>query len=177
VHVREALARARSEPLTDIGPVISPVPFVPISMAAPSLLRELQRTRTHLAVAVDEQGTVRGLVTMGDLVEELVGSMLSEEDRPSDNIVAELEGRFIAPAATPIREVNRVLGLDLPATEEASTLGGLVLGVAGKIPVPGEEFELQGVGFEVVAASRRRVKVVRITTPNAVLRRTPISPA
>jgi putative hemolysin len=141
---------------------VHPVAFVPMSMPAPSLLRDLQRRRTPLAVVVDEQGTVRGMVTIEDLVEELVGEILSEGEVESSKIRHQDDGTIWVEGSTPIHEVNRELGVELPEGEWAATIGGLAIELAGRIPGEGDEIPVDGWILEVVEASHRQVKVVRL---------------
>jgi putative hemolysin len=166
VNLREVLGRGRKDPALSLESVLHPVPFVPTSMAAPTLLRDMQRRRTQLAVVVDEQGTIRGLVTIEDLLEELVGEILSEHDRPVGLFQREPDGSVLVDAATPLHELNRELGWELPEGENFRTIGGLVLELAGRIPTNGDRVEAEGHEIEVVEASHRRVKRVRIRPPS-----------
>jgi putative hemolysin len=162
VNVRDTLARARVEPGYDLEKALLPVPFVPVTMVAPSLLRDLQRRRSNLAVVVDESGTLRGLVTIEDLVEELVGDIVSEGDRPHETVVRESDGVLVVDGAVPIHELNREYDLSLPEGESTSTVGGLVLEIAGRIPAPGDKVTAESVEIEVVEATHRKIKRVRI---------------
>lgn len=162
VNVREALARARVDAAVRLADLVRPVPFFPETMGVPAALRSLQAQRAHLAVVLDEQGSVRGLVTIEDLVEELVGEIFSEDEQPETTIHRGPDGSALVPGATPIHEVNRALSIELPETETFSTVAGLVLEVAGRIPEQGEIVHVPGFALEVVEASRRRVKAVRI---------------
>jgi putative hemolysin len=166
VNLREALARGRSEPNLSLETVLHPVAFVPTSMSAPVLLRDLQQRRMQLAVVVDEQGTIRGLLTMEDLLEELVGEILSEHSTPDGPIQREPGGSVLVDAATALHELNRELGLSLPEGEDYKTVGGLVLELAGRIPTSGDRFEAEDYELEVVEASHRKVKRVRIHCPH-----------
>lgn len=162
VNVREALARVRVDPSVKIGTLLRPVPFFPETMAVPSALRSLQAQRAHLAVVLDEQGSVRGLVTIEDLVEELVGEIFGEDEQPESTIHRQDDGTALALGQTPIHEVNRALNIELPETETFSTIAGLILEAAGRIPEKGDVVHVPGFALEVVDASRRRIKQVRI---------------
>ncbi|MEQ1569342.1 MAG: hemolysin family protein [Myxococcota bacterium] len=164
VNTRDVLAHGRVDPTFTLAQAVHPVPFVPTSMAVPALLRDLQRRRSQLAVVVDEQGTVRGLLTVEDLLEELVGEILSENDLPTGPLRADPDGSLLVDASTPVHEVNRVDGIELPEGETFSTVGGLVLDVAGRIPSIGESFVAGDHQLEVVDASPRKVRLVRITS-------------
>lgn len=163
VNLREALARASQESGFTLKDAVRPVPFVPETMSAPMLLREMQRQRAHLAVVLDDVGTVRGIATIEDLVEELVGDILSENDKPSIQIKIEPDGSAIVDGGMPAHEVARALGVDLPEAEQFSTIAGLCIEHAGRIPTAGERFDLgDGVVIEVVDATARRIKRVRV---------------
>ena len=163
VNVREALGAGQLDPEGfRLEGVLHPVPFVPEGMAAPRLLRELQRLRSHLAIVVDEQGTVLGLVTIEDLVEELVGEIYSENDAPTDLVQRDEPGCALVAGSAPVHEVNRALDLELPDEDDYSTIAGLCLHLAGRIPATGDVLEVDGVALEVVEASPRRVRRVRI---------------
>lgn len=167
VNLRELLARGRKDGGVTVEGALHPVPFVPTSMPAPALLRDLQRKRMQLAVVVDEQGAIRGLVTIEDLVEELVGDILSESDKPDGPLVREPDGSVIIDASTPVHVVNRELDLELPEGETFKTIGGLVLELAGRIPASGDKLETEGHILEVVDATHRKVKSVRLRLPAA----------
>jgi putative hemolysin len=160
--VRDALAAAVLQPVSSVEPYVRPVPFVPETMAATAVLKQLQAQGVPLAVVVDEQGTVLGLVTVEDLVEEIVGEILSEGETPAPAYRREADGSVLIPAATPIHELSRDLEIDLPDPESASTVGGLAIELAGRIPVVGEKFPVQHWVLEIAEASHRRVKAVRI---------------
>lgn len=163
INVREALAHGHQHGSLDIGAVLHPVLFVAENMAAPDVLRDLQARRSHMAVVVDEQGSVRGLVTVEDLVEELVGEIFSENDAPKTQIRVEADGSALVPATVPVHEINRELGFDLPEGESFSTLAGLCIHLAGRIPAQGDALSTEdGYLLEVVDASPRRVRMVRI---------------
>ncbi len=163
VLARDVLALGRRGGVERLADHVLPVPFVPLTMKATELLRQMQRQRTHLAVVVDELGIVQGLVTLEDLLEELVGDILSEGDDPSRSpMVHEPDGAWIVVGSTPVRDLVRDLGLDLPREGRFSTVAGLVLHLAGRIPEVGARVRTGDVELEVLEATRRRVKHVRL---------------
>lgn len=162
VNVREALGHAIGRPDFRLRDVVRPVPFVPGSVPAPRLLGQLQQLRSHLAVVVDEQGTVQGIVTIEDLVEELVGEIYSEDDAPSSIVEREGTDALLVEGAAPIHEVNRLVGPLFPEREEYSTVAGWVLYVAHRIPQAGEVVTGDQLSVEIVEASPRRVRRVRV---------------
>lgn len=167
VNIREALADALVKGRLDLDGVLHPVPFVGENMSAPAVLRELQARRSHMAMVVDEQGTVRGLVTLEDLLEELVGEIFSENDAPQESLRREADGSAILPGGAPVHEVNRELGIELPEGETFSTIAGLCIELAGRIPAQGEILRADEHRIEVLDASPRRVRLVRLTRVQA----------
>jgi putative hemolysin len=162
VVAREVLgALAAGQPL-DLAALVRRLHFVPDTTQAATALKELQRLRAPMALVVHEVGAVVGLLTIEDLVEELVGEILSEGDEPPPPIEPEEDGSFVVPGAMAVHEVSRALDLALPE-DEADTIGGLCVALRGWIPRAGERFELpDGVVLEVVDSTPRRVLSVRV---------------
>jgi putative hemolysin len=135
--------------------------FVPEFMPAWELLRELRRRKTHMAIVVDEFGGTAGLVTLEDVVEEIVGEIYDESDEEEPAPVKKLaEGLFLIDALAPLEEVSEALGIELPKGEY-ETLSGLLMERLGHIPQVGEELNLETITFTVEAADPRRVERVR----------------
>jgi len=146
--------------------------YVPPSMPAVNLLLRMQTTRIHMALVVDEYGGTDGLVTIEDLVEQVVGEIEDEHDvAEAANIIDDPKQGMLAQARTPIDELEQHLGLKLLKNgeeEDIDTLGGLVFTLVGRVPVRGEVVRHEsGIEFEVVDADPRRVKRVRILRPGA----------
>lgn len=143
--------------------------FVPESKPVRDLLREMQSSQIHMAVAVDEFGGTAGLVTIEDLLEELVGEIVDEYDTEAPMVEHLEDGGFLVAARMSVDDLNQVLGADLP-DHEWDTVGGLVLGLAGRVPAVGERFEL---GEAVLVADRvqgrrvERVLVHRVGEPDS----------
>jgi putative hemolysin len=161
VNLRDVLAEAVLGPGPTSDALLHPVVFVPDTMPAPALLRKLQLERRQIALVTDEQGTVIGLATIEDLVEELVGEIFSENDAPRTSIAREANGSWLVSGNAPLHEVNRELSLNLPEGGFA-TLAGLCLHLAGAIPAVGWVGHADGVVLEVVEATPRRVRRVRV---------------
>jgi CBS domain containing-hemolysin-like protein len=149
-----------------------PVLYVPPSMPATNLLIRMQSTRIHMALVVDEYGGTDGLVTIEDLVEQIVGDIEDEHDvAEAAHISMEPKLGLVASARTPIKELEEHLGLKLLKPEEEEdidTLGGLMFALLGRVPVRGELVRHpSGLELEVLDADARRLKKVRIHQPRA----------
>lgn len=141
--------------------------FVPPSMSAGDLLVKMQTTRIHMAVVVDEYGGTDGLVSIEDLVEEIVGEIADEHDAEEGPMIEpESDEVYIADARTPIEELEELIGMPLVADvreEDADTLGGLVFSLVGRIPVRGELIRHEtGIEFEILDADARRIRKLRV---------------
>jgi CBS domain containing-hemolysin-like protein len=134
--------------------------FVPESKLGSDLLREMQRSNIRMAIVVDEYGGVAGLVTIEDLVEEIVGEIGDEHDKPE--IVKESDQSYIVPGNMDVDRLDELLGIR-PDGKESATIAGLVSEVAGRIPQKGEVVEEDGLRFEVLASTERRVERVRVS--------------
>jgi len=137
--------------------------FVPETKPLKSLLHEFQNQKLHLAVVLDEYGGTAGIVTIEDILEELVGEIVDEyEERPPEPIKKLNETTVEADARTYIDDLNDQFELDLPEDEDYDTLGGFVFSHLGSIPKTGETFEYEDVKFTIIDAEARRIKRVRI---------------
>ena len=135
--------------------------FVPESKLVSDLLREMQRSNIRMAIVVDEYGGVAGLVTIEDLVEEIVGEIGDEQEKAQ--VVQENEHSYIVPGNMDVDRLDELFGMR-PEGHESSTIAGLVSELAGRIPKKGEIIEDEGLKFEVLDSTDRRVERVRITT-------------
>jgi putative hemolysin len=147
---------------TQLAKLLRPAHFVPESKRVADLLREMQRHQFHLAVVTDEYGSVSGLVTLEDLIEELVGEIADEYDRDEPELVQVGEGVYRVDGAMPIDDLARALGVELPS-EEWDTVGGLMLGLLGAIPREGQEVRCGNLVFRAERVQRRRVLSVLVT--------------
>lgn len=134
--------------------------FVPESKLGSDLLREMQKNNIRMAIVVDEYGGVAGLVTIEDLVEEIVGEIRDEHDRT--DVVRESEHSYVVAGNMDVDRLDELFGLR-PEGKESATIGGLVSELAGRIPQKGEVIEEDGLRFEVLESTERRVERVRIT--------------
>lgn len=163
VVARDVLALAWEKGLVVLEDILRPPHKVPESTRALDLLRELQRRRTQMAVVVDENGGLSGLVTVEDLIEELVGDIMSEDDVVERYFEREPSGTLLVQGWAAVRKVNRDLHLDLPVGKDRTTIAGLCMSLAQAIPQAGEKLKTDnGTVLEVIEASPRRVRRVRI---------------
>jgi CBS domain containing-hemolysin-like protein len=152
--------------------ILREILYVPGSMSVLDLLLKMQTTRLHLALVVDEYGGTDGLVSIEDLVEEVVGDIADEHDVEDEPLIkSDPRLGLVADARTPISDLEKHLGLELASEEqeeEVDTLGGLVFAIAGRIPARGELVQHpSGIEFEVLDADPRRIKKLRIHLPPA----------
>jgi len=135
--------------------------FIPESKRATELLKELQRKQCHMAIVVDEYGGTAGLITVEDLLEEIVGEIRDEYDVEGDAIIEEVSGGFLVQGKASVDEVAERLDVTI-VREGFETVGGLLLARLGRMPYVGENFETDGLEVEVVEVERRRITRVRI---------------
>jgi magnesium and cobalt transporter len=146
-----------------------PAVFVPESKRLNVLLKEFRRNRNHMAIVVDEYGGVAGLVTIEDVIEQIVGEIDDEYDVEDDlNIRREAERQYTVRGVTRIDEFNEYFSSKLP-DEEFDTVAGLVMKQLGRLPRRGESVTLEGFEFRVTRADRRRIDALRVTSPRDVL--------
>ena len=148
-----------------IPEVARPATFTPETKRLNVLLKEFRAERNHMAIVLDEYGGVAGLVTIEDVLEEIVGEIDDEHDIDEDvHIRAHGDGRFSVRALTPIDEFNETLGTQF-SDEEFDTIGGLLMQHIGHMPKPGENAVIEGCQFRILAADSRRVHLLQITLP------------
>jgi putative hemolysin len=144
--------------------ILRPAYFIPESKKADDLLRELQQRKVHMAVVVDEYGGTAGLVTIEDLLEEIVGEIQDEYDAEEPTAETLSEHEYLFDARINLGEVNELLGAEL-ASEGSDTLGGYIYGQLGKVPAVGDSVEVDNVRIEVLSVAGRRIKQVRVSHP------------
>jgi len=161
VHARDLLQVADTEARTRTVRELmnSDVKFVPESKRVSDLLREMQRDNTRMEIVVDEYGAVAGLVTIEDMVEEIVGEIRDEREK---DIVRESDHSYIVPGSMDVDRLDELFGIRFEA-HEATTVAGLVSEIAGRIPQQGEVINAEGLRFEVLQSTDRRVERLRIS--------------
>ncbi len=163
IVARDVLALAWEKGLVVLQDILRPPHKVPEGTRALDLLREMQRRRTQMAIVTDEAGGLSGLVTTEDLIEELVGDIMSEDDVPEQFFTREPAGTILVQGWASVRKANRDLHLDLPVGKDRTTIAGLCMSLAQAIPQAGERLTTDnGTIIEVIEASPRRVRRVRV---------------
>ncbi|HXY98133.1 MAG TPA: transporter associated domain-containing protein [Steroidobacteraceae bacterium] len=154
----------------DIREFMRPALFVPESKRLNVLLREFRRNRNHMAIVVDEYGGVSGLVTIEDVIEQIVGEIDDEFDVEDDlNIRRDAERQFTVRGVTRIAEFNEYFGAQLSEEEGFDTVAGLLMKQLGHLPRRGESATIDGFEFRVLRADRRRIEALRVVAPRDVL--------
>jgi putative hemolysin len=143
-----------------LNKIVRPAYFIPESKKVDELLQELQQRKVHMAVVVDEYGGTAGLVTIEDLLEQIVGEIQDEFDAEEPTIETVSEHEFLFDARVPLDEVSKLLNVDLP-NEGGDTLGGFIYSQLGKVPAVGDNIAYDSAIFEVLTVAGRRIKQVR----------------
>ncbi|MBC7097699.1 HlyC/CorC family transporter [Candidatus Bipolaricaulota bacterium] len=164
LYVKDLLRSATGGKPAQLRQLLRPAYYTPTAKPVNVLLREFQRERVHMAVVVDEYGGVAGIVTLEDILEEIVGEIEDEYDRPrSRQLIRRLSStEAVVDGDAEVRLVNRTLGLELPEGE-AVTIAGLILEKLGDIPDPGARLQIDGALLTVEGATEREITSVRIT--------------
>jgi Mg2+/Co2+ transporter CorB len=159
----KALRDAKGDPAQiDIMALATPPWFVPDTTTLKDQLNAFLKRKAHFAIVVDEYGEVMGLVTLEDIIEEIVGDITDETDVVAALAKPQSDGSLIVDGGVPIRDVNRLMDWDLP-DEEATTIAGLVIHEAQTIPNPGQAFTFHDYRFEVLSRRRNRITSLRVT--------------
>ena len=163
------LLRHYAEDDADIRGMLRPAVFIPESKRLNVLLKEFRSNRNHIAIVVDEYGGVAGLVTIEDVLEQIVGDIEDEFDfdETEDNIVHEQDDTFRVKASTEIGDFNQALGVNF-SDEEFDTVGGLVISRFGHVPKRGEWVSLDNLNFTVLRADSRRLHTLRVMRHTAI---------
>ena len=150
----------------DIDEVMFAPWFVPEATTLEDQLEAFLKRKTHFALVVDEYGEVMGLVTLEDILEEIVGDIRDEHDLAVQGVRSQPDGSVLVDGSAPVRDLNRVMAWDLP-DEEATTIAGLVIHEAGAIPEAGQIFTFHGFRFEVMRRVRNRITALKVTPQEA----------
>jgi CBS domain containing-hemolysin-like protein len=164
LHVKDLFLHASPEPRTpvDLEPLLRQPVFVPATQLGSSVLRELRAGRHHMAIVIDEYGGMAGILTLEDLLEEIVGDIQDEHDDEEPSIVSLPNGHLVVDASVPIAELNRHAGFALPDDGDYTSLGGFIVEMMGRVPEPGAVLDRMGHRFLVKTADERHVTKVEI---------------
>jgi len=160
------LLRFYAEEEFDVREMLRPAVFVPESKRLNVLLKEFRANRNHIAIVVDEYGGVSGLVTIEDVIEQIVGDIEDEYDfdETEDNILVDRSGRYRVKAGTEIPDFNNYFNTRF-SDEDYDTVGGLVVGHFGRLPKRGESISIEGFNFQVLRADSRKVHALLVEKP------------
>jgi putative hemolysin len=162
VHIRDCLkAIVDHKELSHVRELARKILIVPENKNLGDLLPEFQKSKTHMAIVVDEYGATRGMVTLEDVVEELVGEIADEYDVVPQMIQEQEDGSILIDAKLSVDDANEKLGLEIE-DEEFNTLGGHVFGLLGREPAPGEEVAENGYRLRIEEADRHRIIKLRL---------------
>jgi len=165
---KDLLRHYAGEDEFNVREMLRPAVFVPEAKRLNVLLREFRASRNHMAIVVDEYGGVSGLVTIEDVLEQIVGDIEDEYDfdEASDNIIPEQGGRFRVKALTQVSDFNTAFGTQF-SDEASDTVGGLVIAQLGRLPKRGENIVISGLRFQVLRADSRRVYTLLVDKPKS----------
>lgn len=161
VHAKDVLRVARDPGSTTLRDLLQPIRFVPESRSVAHLFREMQRERVHMAMVVDEFGSVAGLVTLEDLLEEIVGEIEDEHDQEEPAMVEVEPGQWRVHARLSVERLNELVGVEFPRTGW-DTVGGLLMGMLGRPPAAGDYVEVLGHRVSAERVKGRRVHTVLV---------------
>jgi CBS domain containing-hemolysin-like protein len=157
VHVKDVLRASRlPSPPATVRELIQPIRFVPETRRVAELLEDMQRDRFHLALVVDEHGAVIGLVTLEDLLEEIVGEIEDEHDEEEPPVVEIAPGRWRVAGRLPVSRLNETVGVEFPS-RDWTTVAGLLMATLGRPPRPGDAVEIQGYRLSAEHVHGRRI--------------------
>jgi putative hemolysin len=167
VAAKDVLQTALEKQVLSVDDLMRPAVFFPEAMKAVKVLKEMQEKHQKLAVIVDERGGMAGIVTMEDMLEELVGDIFSEDDRGAPaSVRVRPDGSAFVQGNTPIREVNRALDTALPEGELWATIAGYCIALAGHIPGPGERVVAEdGTIMEILESTPKRIRTIHVIKP------------
>jgi len=148
----------------DVTEVAKKPYFVPDTTTLDDQMREFLRLHTHFALVVDEYGSLQGLITLEDILEEIVGEIADEHDLPLAGVRRQPDGSYMVPGTTHIRDLNREFDWNLP-DDDATTLAGLIMHEARMLPDAGQTFEFHRYRFRILRRSRNQISQIRVTPP------------
>ena len=176
IYSKDLLSLLEHRDLILLQDIIRPVFFVPESKKISQLLREFQQKKAHLAIVTDENGGTEGIITMEDIMEEIVGEIHDEYDEVSKAIEPAKDGSVIVDARLSVSDFNSQFVTDLPEAPEYETLAGFVQKVLGRLPEIGESIAFQEFQFTILSKTARRIRQVRVVRPTEGTSREELQP-
>jgi putative hemolysin len=165
-YIRQLMAAYSRGMETDpISPLVNPVLFVPGTKPVSKLLKELQARGDHAAIVIDEFGGVAGLVTIEDLIEEIIGEIRDEDEAKINKIIEEGPRTFVVRGSTELARIEEMSGKKFEGLN-CATIAGLVMAYLGRVPSPGEAFDLEGIRVQILDSDRKRVHWIRLQLPD-----------
>jgi len=165
VHERDLLRIwQKGDKSAVVRALIKPAHFVPETKPVDDLLQEMKEKGDQMVLVVDEYGGISGLITMEDLIEEIVGEIHDETENDAEKVVEESKGVFLVPGTLELGVLEERMGMPLVANTDCTTVAGAVVELFGRLPTSGEKIEHGGLEIEVLAADRRRVQRLRLKT-------------
>jgi putative hemolysin len=166
VHLRDLVAGSARAPAPAVAELVRPVDSVPETKDLGAILRELRSSRRELAMVVDEYGRVSGLVTVEDILEEIVGEIEDEFDLPDAKVVDLGNGAFEVSGSVTVDDLNEELGLALP-TDGPRTVAGIVFDAVGRLPEVGDRVEVEGVELAVELMAGQKIVRIALSPPTS----------
>ena len=164
IHVKDLLMKELKDQTVSLIDMIRPVYFIPESKKIADLLSEMRKKKNpHIAIVLDEFGGTAGLVTMEDIIEELVGEIQDEYDEEKPKVISLSETEFIIDAHSAISDVNEFIPIPLPEHDEYDSVAGLMNVIFHKIPEIGEEIEFEGYHFSIIQKRKNNIESVKMT--------------
>lgn len=166
VYTKDLIGLLEHRDIIVLHDIIRPAYFVPETKKISVLLRELQQQKLHMAIVIDEFGGTEGIVTLEDIIEEIVGEIHDEYDEEIKEIESSPDGSFLVNARISIRDFNEKFNSDIPENPDYETLSGFIHKISGKIPEMGEEVTYRNFKFGIIKKSQRRIRQVKVTKFN-----------
>lgn len=166
IYSKDLLSLMEHRDLIILHDIVRPAYFIPETKKISELLREFQSKKIHMAIVIDEFGGTEGMVTMEDIIEEIVGEIHDEYDEEKKSIVEASDGAAIVEANISIHDLNEQFGTDIPETSDYETLAGFLQKITGHFPEINDEIRYNDFIFSVISKSARRIRQVKIVSPS-----------
>jgi putative hemolysin len=170
IYSKDLLSLLEHRDLILLPDIVRPAFFVPESKKISQLLREFQQKKAHLAIVTDENGGTEGIITMEDIMEEIVGEIHDEYDEVSKTAEPSKDGSIVVDAHVSVADFNRQIAAELPEAAEYGTLAGFIQKVLGRLPEVGETFPFKELQFTILSKSARRIRQVRVVRLNGIVK-------